>query len=142
MDLQGLHLSIPLVKKSTGISTRSPTKDPNISVVLSEDLYIPGSSQVKINAKLIDAVTVGTMLVEGRDITQRSSVMIATGVTKPGMSEAGAEVPVRVLNLSSDGVTIYKGTRLAEASPLEDNNVLLILEVTDAKDTNCEEKVP
>ena len=68
--------------------------------------------------------------------------MIATGVTKPGISEAGAEVPVRVLNLSSDGVTIYKGTRLAEASPLEDNNVLLILEVTDAKHTNCEEKVP
>ena len=64
--------------------------------MLSEDLYIPGSSQVEINAKLIDAVTVGTMLVEGRDITQRPSVMIATGVTKPGMSEAGAEVPVRV----------------------------------------------
>ena len=71
VDLQGLHLLIPLVKKSTGISTRSPTKDANISVVLSEDLYIPGSSQVEINAKLIDAVTVGTMLMEGRDITQR-----------------------------------------------------------------------
>ena len=118
MDLQGLYLSIPLVKKSTGISTRSPTKDANISVVLSEDLYIPDSSQVEIDAKLIDAVTVGTMLVEGRYITQRSSVMIATGVSKPGISEAGAEVPVRVLNLSSSGVTIYKGTRLAEASPL------------------------
>jgi len=53
-----------------------------------------------------------------------------------------SEIPIRVLNLSPDGVTIYKGTRIAEASLLPENDVLLISEVHNSSSTDCPVDVP
>ena len=71
-----------------------------------------GSSQLEVHGRLTGVATTQTMLVEGRAISQRPLVLVATAVVKPCTGKGAAEVPVRILNLSPDGVTIYKGTRL------------------------------
>ena len=76
----------------------------SVNVVLSEDLHIPGSSQLEVHGRLTGIATTQTMLVEGRDISQRPLVLIATAVVKPSMGKGAAEVLVRILNLSPDGV--------------------------------------
>ena len=56
------------------------------------------------------------------------------------MGKGATKVPVRILNLSPDGVTIYKGTKLAKATSLEEDNVVLISEVS-STGTHCCENV-
>ena len=60
-------------------------------------------------------------------------------MVKPCTGKEAAEVPVRILNLSPDGVTIYKGTRLAEATSLEEDNAVLISEVSSTSAHCCED---
>jgi len=69
-------------------------------------------------------------------------MLIATAVVKPCMVKVDTKAPIRVLNLSPDGVTIYKGTRIAEASLLKENNTLLISKVHNSNSTDRPEDVP
>lgn len=57
-------------------------------------------------------------------------MLIATAVVKPCMGKGAAKVLVGILNLSPDGMIIYKGARLAEATSLEENNAVFISEVS------------
>lgn len=136
LDIEGHHLSIPLYKKGVGINP-----DNSISVVLPENLQIPGCSQVEVCGKLTSR-TNQVLLVEGRNISQQPLVLIATSVVKACGSKADAKIPVRVLNLSPDTVTIYKGTKVAEASPLEENDTALISEVHHPGNTKNPPDVP
>ena len=51
-------------------------------------------------------------------------------------------VPVRLLNLAPDGVTVYKGTKLGEASVIKESNSVLVSEVQEDFHNFNQEDVP
>jgi len=63
-------------------------------------------------------------------------VLITTAVVKPYMGKVDAEVLVRVLSLSPDGVTICKGTRIAETCLFKENDAILISKVYSSIETD------
>jgi len=56
-----------------------------------------------------------TALIEGCKISQQPSVMVATAVVECTIMR----VPIRLLNLAGDDVTLYKGTRVEEATVVD-----------------------
>ena len=124
LDLKGLVCPIPLHKREMMVPS---TKI--ISVTLENDLYIPGSSQLEVVAKLTGGTSTQTMLMEGQNVSHRPSVLVATAVVHPNTENTHPVVPVRLLNLAPDGVTIYKGTKLGEASMIDESDSVLVSEV-------------
>ena len=51
-------------------------------------------------------------------------------------------VSVRLLNLAPDGVTVYKGTKLGEASVIKESNSVLVSEVQEDFHNFNQEDVP
>ena len=73
LDLKGLSCPIPLRKQE-----KMTPLTKIISVTLDDDLYIPGSSQLEVFAKLTEGTSAHTMLIEGQNVLHRSSVLVAT----------------------------------------------------------------
>ena len=67
LDIEIPHLSIPLYRRKVVVSQ----VEESTSVVLSEDLHIPGSRQLEVHGRVTGVATMQTMLVEGQDISQR-----------------------------------------------------------------------
>ena len=111
-----------------------------ISVTFGNDLYIPGSSQLEVFAKLIGGTSTHTMLIEGQNVSHRPSVLVATAVVHPNTENTHPVVPVRLLNLAPDGVTIYKGTKLNEASMINESDSVLVDEVQEDFHDNVNQK--
>ena len=124
LDLKGLVCPIPLHKEEMMVP---PTKI--ISVTFENDLYIPGSSQLEVVAKLTGGTSTQTMLIEGQNVSHTPSVLVATAVVQLNTENTHPVVPVRLLNLAPDGVTIYKGTKLDEASMINESDLVLVDEV-------------
>ena len=100
-----------------------------ISVTLEDDLYIPGSSQLEVVAKLTGGTSIQTMLIEGQNVSHRPSVLVTTAVVQPNTENTNHMVPIRLLNLPLDGGTVYKGTKLGEASVKDESYSVLVSEV-------------
>jgi len=78
-------------------------------------------SEMEVMGKVLQASAHNTWILEGN--TQgRSAVMITRAVVKP----AGAEIPIRVLNLRDNPVTIPKGTAIAEMELLPECSTMTI----------------
>ena len=56
---------------------------------------------------------------------QESSVLLATCIVEPKSDTENPVVPVKLMNLSSKGVTIYKGTRVGLANALEGREIFV-----------------
>ena len=69
------------------------------------------------------------MLIEGQNVSHRPSVLVATSVVQPNTENTHPVVPVRLLNLAPDGVTVYKGTKLGEASVIDESDSVPVSEV-------------
>ena len=106
LDLKGLSCPIPL-RNQEKITPLTKI----ISVTLDDDLYIPGSSQLEVH----------TMLIEGQNVLHRPFVLVATSLVQPVTGNAHPMVPIRLLNLAPDGMTVYKGTKLGEASVIDES---------------------
>ena len=52
-------------------------------------------------------------------------VLLAACVVKPMGGTENPTVPVRLMNLSSEGVTVYKGTRVGQASALREREFVV-----------------
>ena len=105
-----------------------------VGVVLQETLRIPARSEMEVMAGI---PANGTLLVENEPMA-KLPVMVARAVVCPDASEA----PVRLLNPTSEAVTVYKGTKIAVAEALDESNVRTIAAVSTAarprQDTKCE----
>ena len=72
LDLKGLVCPIPLHKEEMMVPL---TKI--INVTFENDLYIPGSSQLEVVAKLTGGTSTQTMLIEGQNISHRPSLCVS-----------------------------------------------------------------
>ena len=61
------------------------------------------------------------MMVEQRVLPQEPSILLATSVVDIQEDTTNPLVPLQLLNLSLDNVTVHKGTRVAPAFALENH---------------------
>ena len=98
------------------------TKD--AMIVLPGDVFIPGFSVLEIGAVLQGKIDGRTIMVERKELRE-PLVLLATCIVEPKSSTKNPTVPVRLMNLSSEGVTIYKGTRVGQASVLRESEFVV-----------------
>ena len=120
MRLKGNDQPIPLHR--TGNKTRQTE---NVSVVLPNDISIPGCAEIEIGAVIQGEVAGGTMMVERRVLPQKPSILLAASIVDIREDTTNPLVPVRLLNLSPDSVTVHKGTRVASASAVENHSIVV-----------------
>ena len=96
----------------------------NVSVVLPNDVCIPGSSEMEINAVLQGPTEPGTLIVEQVILPSKPFVLIATEIVDSQRSVDHSVVPIRALNLSPDPITIHRDTRVATAHSVGEDSVL------------------
>ena len=93
----------------------------HVNIVLDAALQVPPCSEMEVMGKVPQASAHKTWILEGNTQGQ-SAVMIARAVVKP----AGAEVPICVLNLRDNPVTIPKGTTIAEMELLPECSTMTV----------------
>ena len=67
----------------------------------------------------------GSMMVEQRVVPQEPSILLATSVADIQENTTNPLMPIRLLNLSPDNVTVRKGTRVASAFALENHSIVV-----------------
>jgi len=97
----------------------------NVSVVLSNSVYIPGSSEMEVSAVLQGPTEPGTLIVERCVLPHKPSILVATSIVDFQRSGDSPVVPIRMLNLSPDSITIHKDTKVAIAHSVEEDSVLV-----------------
>ena len=120
MKLKGKDQPISLYR--TGNATHQME---DVSVVLPNDVSIPGCTEIEIGAVIRGEVASGTMMVERRVLPQEPSILLATSVVDIQEDTKNPLVPIRLLNLSPDNVTVHKGTRVASAFALENHSIVV-----------------
>lgn len=133
MKLRGNDQSISLYRTA---NTRDQSQG-NVSVVLSNDISIPGSTEMELKAVVQGEVTGGTMMIERRALPQKPSILLATSVVNIQANATNPLVPIRLLNLSPDRITVGKGTRVASAYALDGTSVV-VAGVDSNSPTQCE----
>ena len=103
------------------------TKD--VRVVLPSDVFIPGSSVLEIGATLQGKIDTQTTTVVEWEKLPESSVRLATCIVETKSDTENPVVSVTLMNLSSEGVTIYKGTRVGLANALEGSESFVVISV-------------
>ena len=97
----------------------------DVSVVLPNDISIPGCTEIEIGAVIRGEVAGGTMMVERRVFPQEPSILLATSVIVIQEDTTNLLVPIWLLSLSPDSVTVHKGTRVASAFALEHHSIVV-----------------
>jgi len=97
----------------------------NVSVVLANDVSISGNTEMEIEAVIQGEVAGGTMMIERRALAQKPSILLATSVVNIHANATNPLVPIRLLNLSPDRITVGKGTRVASASILDSTSIVV-----------------
>jgi len=111
LHLSGLSQPINLLKPYTKVTPRESG-----CVELETNLIFPAQSQLEVNyGKMEVMLPMQTALIEGHKISQQPSVMVATAVVEC----TNMRVPIPLLNLAGNDVTLYKGTRVAEATVVD-----------------------
>ena len=106
MRLKGNDQLIPLYRTR---NTMHQTE--NVSVVLPNDISIPGCTEIQLGAVIQGVVAGGTMMMERRVIPQKHSAgCFNCGHTKGYNKSTGAHTAIESL---PDSVTVHKGTRVA-----------------------------
>ena len=120
--LLSLNGNKPIILARTG-SKMDPVD--NVSVVLPNDVCIPGSSEMEVSAVLQGPLGCGTLVVERLVLPCKPSILVATSIVDSQRNSGSPVVPIRMLNLSPDSVTIHKDTKVAIAYSVEENAVLV-----------------
>ena len=106
--------------------TRNTThQTENVSVVLSNDISIPGCTEIELGVVIQGEVMGDTMMIEQRTLPQKPSILLAASVVDIQEDTTNPLVPMRLLNLSPDSITMCKGTRVASAYALETHSVVV-----------------
>ena len=105
MRLKGNDQLIPLYRTR---NTMHQTE--NVSVVLPNDISIPGCTEIQLGAVIQGVVAGGTMMIERRVIPQEPSILLAASIVDIQEDTTNPLVPIQLLNLSPDSVTVHKGT--------------------------------
>ena len=121
--LMSLHGSSKPVTLTLAASKMDPVD--NVSVVLPNDVHIPGSSEMEVGAVLRGPIGAGTLIVEQLVLPHKPYILVATSIVDPQGSAASSVVPIQLLNLSPDSITIHKDTKVAIASFVDEDSVLV-----------------
>ena len=90
----------------------------HVSVILDDTLQIPPRSEVEVMAKIPEVATGGTWLVEGSQ-KEHNAVLVARAVVTPERRE----VPVRLLNVREEQITVKGGTTIAQMDAVQEEHV-------------------
>ena len=109
-------VTVPLNGKSSGIMGVS-----FVGVTTDRKLQVPPYSEMEIMGRVPPTAANKMWLVEGSQ-QRRSAAMVARAVVQP----EGAEVPLRILNLRDEPVTIRKGATIAEMELLPNDSIQVV----------------
>ena len=96
-----------------------------MSVVLPNDVHIPGSSKMEVDAILRGPIGAGTLIVEWLVSPRKPFILVVTSIVGHERSADSPVVPIRLLNLSLDPITIHKDTKVVVASCMDEDSVLV-----------------
>ena len=142
-----VHLRGKAVAISGGRAGKSCSiVDPCVQLVISDQLTIPPLSEVETLASTLGQHSCDnhqTFLVEASATAKdRSPVIVANAIVKPEVAKDRVTlVPIRLANPSSDPITLHRGTKVAQISPVSDSE--LITEVSqDREDAPTNKELP
>ena len=107
IDIPNSRLHFTRWKLDVPLEDQEQTQQLPVSLI--STLKIPPLSEMEVMASA-KVETVGDVWLLENDLHAGGSVATARAVVQP----KGGQMPVRVLNISNDPVTLYKGTRLAK----------------------------
>ena len=117
IDLISHHLTTSDGQVIVLTSQENNKKTPVLFVRVTANIKLPAYSEMEILAELSDLTQSNqTYVLEERNM-QNEGIMVARAVVTSGES-----VPVRVMNPTNQSVTLYKGTRIAELTEIEEVN--------------------
>ena len=120
--------------------------DPCVQLVISDQLTIPPLSELETLASTLGQHSCDnhqTFLVEASATAKdRSPVIVANAIVMPEVAKDRVTlVPIRLANPSSDPITLHRGTKVAQISPVSDSE--LITEVSqDRQNTPTNKELP
>ena len=115
IDLVSHHLTTSDGQVIVLTSQENNKKIPVLFVRVTANIKLPAYSEMEILAELSDLTQSNqTYILEERNM-QNEGIMVARAVVTSGES-----VPVRVMNPTNQPVTLYKGTRIAELTEIEE----------------------
>ena len=117
-------VSLPLSRHGAEVQSY-----PCMSVRLQETRCIPRQSEIEVVAQVDHLITGGNWIVE-QDPKRSLPVMVARAVVSPNRGE----IPIRVMNVGNDAITMYRGTILAVAEELDGNHNVAIETVQHEKE--------
>ena len=116
--------------RGVSISLRDSSLQPHIvqaGVTLEETLSIPPFSEMEVMARVSEGLHEETWLLE-----EYKSKNLPVRVTRALVSPVTTTVPVRLLNLSSDTTTVFKGTKVATVEECDTTPVVRVMSVNTA----------
>ena len=121
--------------RGVSISLQDPSSQPHIiqaRVTLEETLSIPPFSEMEVMAKVSEGLHQGTWLLE-----ECKSKNLPVRVARALVNPITRTMPVRLLNLSSDTTTVFKGTKVATVEECDTAPIIRAMSVSTAA-----EKIP
>ena len=108
IDIGKKQLLFPKLKLSIPLKDGASSGVAHIGVTLDTSLHIPAMSEIEVMAKINGVSNTGTWLLEEKD-SRKLPVRVARALVCPNSNN----VPVRLLNVESKSVTVYKNTQIA-----------------------------
>ena len=108
IDIGKKQLLFPKLKLSIPLKDGASSGVAHIGVTLNTSLHIPAMSEIEVMAKINGVSNTGTWLLEEKD-SRKLPVRVARALVCPNSNN----VPVRLLNVESTSVTVYKNTQIA-----------------------------
>ena len=103
--------------------TRNTThQTKNVSIVLPNDISIP---EIELGAVIQGEMGGDTMMIEQRVLPQKPSILLAASVVDIQEDTTNPLVPIWLLNLSPDSVTMHKRTRVASGYAIESHSIVV-----------------
>ena len=114
--------------RGVSISLQDPSSQPHIiqvRVTLEETLSISPFSEMKVIAKVSEGLHQGTWLLEEYKLKN-----LPVRATRALVNPVTMTVPVRLLNLSSDTTTVFKGTKVATVEECDTAPIIRAMNVS------------
>ena len=100
------------------LSSSKPSAAEQLAVSVTQTIRIPASSELEILAHITGAAPKHTYLLE-QNPSKRLPVMVARALVTP----TSPDIPVRLINLASEDVTLFKGTHIATMEMLDHGQI-------------------
>ena len=139
-----VHLRGKAVTISGGGARKSCSMvDPCVQLIIPDQLTIPPLSEMETLASTLGPHSCDhhqTYLVEASaTANDRSPIIVANAIVTPEVAnDCGTRVPMRLANPSSDPITLRRGTKVAQISPVPDSE--LITEISQERESTPTKK--